>query len=79
MDLWLCQCSGGRIYLGKDDAGEIVGLKNSKKLLEELPNKIRDHLGLVPAINLLKGTSKNPCIEFPNTRFETPKFRHSVF
>lgn len=59
---WICgfaNAQGGRIYLGKDDAGEIVGLKNSKKLLEELPNKIRDHLGLVPAINLLNENGKD--------------------
>ena len=59
---WICgfaNAQGGRIYLGKDDAGQIVGLKNSKKLLEELPNKIRDHLGLVPAINLLNENGKD--------------------
>ena len=45
---WICgfaNAQGGRIYIGKDDAGRIVGLKDSKELLEDLPNKIRDHLG----------------------------------
>ncbi len=53
---WICgfaNAQGGRIYIGKDDAGQITGLKNAKKLLEDLPNKIRDHLGLMPHINLL--------------------------
>jgi ATP-dependent DNA helicase RecG len=52
---WICgfaNAQGGRIFIGKDNMGNIVGLKNAKKFLEELPNKIRDHLGLMPQINL---------------------------
>jgi ATP-dependent DNA helicase RecG len=45
---------GGRIYIGVNDSGQVSGLKNAGKLLEELPNKIRDHLGLMPQINLLQ-------------------------
>ena len=43
---------GGKIYIGKDDAGKNIGLPNARKLLEDLPNNIRNHLGLVPTINL---------------------------
>ena len=53
---WICgfaNAQGGRIFIGKDDAGKVTGLKNAKKLLEDLPNKIRDQLGLMPHINLL--------------------------
>ncbi len=53
---WVCgfaNAQGGRIYIGKDDSGRASGLKNAKKLLEDLPNKIRDQLGLMPQINLL--------------------------
>ena len=49
---------GGRISIGKDDTGKIVGLKNAKKLLEDLPNKIRDQMGLMPQINLLEEGDK---------------------
>jgi len=52
---WVCgfaNAQGGRIYLGKDDSGCVVGLPNVKKLSEDLPNKIRDQLGLMPHINL---------------------------
>ena len=52
---WVCgfaNARGGRIQIGKDDSGRVVGLANAEKLLEELPNKIRDHLGLMPHINL---------------------------
>ncbi len=44
---WVCgfaSAQGGRRFIGKDDAGKVIGLKNAKKLLEELPNKIRDQL-----------------------------------
>ena len=45
---------GGKIVLGKDDKGRIVGLKNSKKLLEDIPNKVRDILGILVDVNLRK-------------------------
>jgi ATP-dependent DNA helicase RecG len=58
---WVCgfaNAQGGRIFIGKDDTGNVIGLKNAKKLLEELPNKIRDHLGLMPHINLQEEDDK---------------------
>lgn len=59
---WICgfaNAQGGRIYIGKDDSGQAVGLTNSTKLLEDLPNKIRDHLGLMPHINLIQESGKS--------------------
>lgn len=50
---------GGRIYISKDDKGRIVGLKNSQKLLEDLPNKIHSHLGLMRDVNLLHENGKD--------------------
>lgn len=58
---WICgfaNAQGGRIFVGKDDSGKTVGLKNARKLLEDLPNKIRDLLGLMPDINLLENDGK---------------------
>ena len=58
---WICgfaNAKGGRIYIGKDDQGKTVGLENAKKLLEELPNRIRDQLGLMPHINLEQEKNK---------------------
>lgn len=49
---------GGRIYIGMDDTGKVSGIKNPKKLLEDLPNKIRDQLGLMPEVNLLHADKK---------------------
>lgn len=43
---------GGTIYIGKDDNGKIVGISDYKKLMEHLPNKIRDILGIIVEVNL---------------------------
>ena len=58
---WICgfaNAQGGTLYIGKNDAGEIVGVKNSRKLLEDLPNKIRDALGIIVPIRLLENSGK---------------------
>ncbi len=31
---------GGKLYIGIEDNGDVIGLKHSKKLLEDIPNKI---------------------------------------
>jgi ATP-dependent DNA helicase RecG len=52
---WLCgfaNASGGSIFIGKDDNGNVVGLSDSKRLLEEIPNKVRDVLGILTDVNL---------------------------
>ncbi|MCE1169557.1 MAG: putative DNA binding domain-containing protein [Sphingobacteriia bacterium] len=52
---WICgfaNAQGGTLYIGKDDNGNVVGVKNAKKLLEELPNKITTILGIVAPVNL---------------------------
>jgi len=52
---WICgfaNAQGGTLYIGKDDNGNVVGLQNAKKLLEELPNKITTVLGIVADVNL---------------------------
>lgn len=58
---WVCgfaNAQGGRLVIGKDNAGKIVGISNAKKLLEDLPNKIRDLLGIMVAVNLKKVQGK---------------------
>lgn len=51
---------GGTLYIGINDNGNAVGLKNIKKLLEDLPNKIINRLGIIPGIRV---ESKNS-VEF---------------
>ena len=57
---WVCgfaNAQGGRIYIGVRDDGEVVGVANSKKLIEDIPNKIQDTMGIIADVNLLKKNS----------------------
>ncbi|MFW6124310.1 MAG: ATP-binding protein [Acidobacteriota bacterium] len=45
---------GGELMIGVGDKGEPLGLKNSTKLLEDIPNRIRNKLGIIPSIKLEK-------------------------
>lgn len=38
----------------KGDDGTVIGIKNSKKLSEDIPNKIQNKLGIVADVNLFK-------------------------
>ena len=54
---WICgyaNAQGGKIYIGCDDDGKVVGLPNARKLLEDVPNKIRDAMGIIVGVNLLE-------------------------
>lgn len=56
---WICgfaNAQGGVLYIGKNDRGQVVGLENSRKLLEEIPNKVRDLLGILVDVNLRSET-----------------------
>lgn len=47
---WICgfaNAQGGKMYIGINDKGEPVGVENIKKLLEDIPNKVRDKLGII--------------------------------
>jgi ATP-dependent DNA helicase RecG len=49
---------GGNLIIGVDDDGNLVGMKNSKKLLEDIPNKVRNKLGIIPSVNIEKRKNK---------------------
>ncbi len=54
---WICgfaNAQGGKIYIGTRDDGTVIGVNNSKKLLEDIPNKIQNKLGIVADVNLLE-------------------------
>lgn len=54
---WICgfaNAQDGCIYIGVDDDKKVVGVKDSKRLMEDIPNKIVTHLGIVADVNLLK-------------------------
>ena len=47
---WICgfaNTTGGLLYIGVDDNGKVVGLGNTaQSLLDKLPGKIKDSLGI---------------------------------
>ena len=43
---------GGTLIIGKDDKGKIVGIADYKKMMDDLPNKIKNHLGITASVNL---------------------------
>ena len=52
---WICGFAngqGGRLEIGRNNDGVVVGLPNYKKLLDDLPNKIKSTMGIVPSVNL---------------------------
>jgi ATP-dependent DNA helicase RecG len=52
---WICgfaNANGGIIYVGKDDNGNIVGVADYKKLMDEIPNKVKDLMGILIDVNL---------------------------
>ena len=64
-DEWLravcafANAEGGTLVIGRNDQGMAVGLKDARKLLEELPNKVRDVLGVMVEVNLRLGRGKD--------------------
>lgn len=42
--------SGGILILGKDDDGTVYGLKSPEKLMEDIPNGVKDKLRFIPAL-----------------------------
>lgn len=52
---WICgfaNAQGGTLFIGIDDKGNTKHLDNARKLLEDLPNQVRDLLGLMVDVNL---------------------------
>lgn len=50
---------GGTLYIGIDDKGNAVGVTDVRKLLETLPNKVRDTLGIVVEVSHKRKDNKD--------------------
>jgi ATP-dependent DNA helicase RecG len=53
---WICgfaNAQGGTLYIGINDNGIVSGVDDAEKLLEDIPNKVRDVLGIMVNVNLL--------------------------
>jgi ATP-dependent DNA helicase RecG len=58
---WVCgfaNAQGGLIFIGKDDNGNVVGIDDYKKLMDDIPNKIRNSIGIMVEVNLHEETGK---------------------
>ncbi|MBR5906820.1 MAG: putative DNA binding domain-containing protein [Bacteroidales bacterium] len=60
---WICgfaNANGGKIYIGvKDDyPHDVIDIPNVDKLMEDIPNKVRDILGIMVDVNLLHAGKK---------------------
>ena len=50
---WVCafaNADGGVLEIGRNNRGVAVGVPNAARLLEEIPNKARDILGILVAV-----------------------------
>lgn len=58
---WVCgfaNAQGGLIFIGKDDNGNVVGIDDYKKLMDDIPNKIRNSIGIMVEVNLHEEAGK---------------------
>jgi len=49
---------GGKLFIGIADDGSVTGVKNIKKLLEDIPNKAINYLGIIVDIHLVEEHGK---------------------
>ncbi len=58
---WICgfaNAQGGTLFIGKNDKGVVTGTLSISKLMEAIPNKVRDILGIIIDVNLIKENGK---------------------
>ena len=60
---WVCgyaNAKGGTLYIGIEDGTKVpVGVKKANKLMEDIPNTIRNTMGIVADVTLLKKSGKD--------------------
>lgn len=59
---WICgfaNAQGGTLYIGIDDNGNVVGIQDAKKLLEDIPNKVINYMGIVADVDLFQENGKD--------------------
>lgn len=71
---WICgfaNANGGKLLIGVDNKGNITGIENPADLLEQLPNKLRDILGVYAEVNLHSEKGKH-YLEIIIPRYDVP-------
>lgn len=59
---WICgfaNAQGGTLYIGKNDKGEVVGVADAKRLLEDIPNKVKNTMGIIVDVDLMTEEGKS--------------------
>ncbi|RAV28520.1 ATP-binding protein [Sinomicrobium soli] len=59
---WVCgfaNAQGGVIFIGKDDNGNVSGIDDHKRLMDDIPNKIRNAMGITVEVNLHEESGKH--------------------
>ncbi|GHV67623.1 ATP-dependent DNA helicase [Bacteroidia bacterium] len=59
---WVCgfaNAQGGKIYIGKNDVGEVIGVEDYKRLMDDIPNKIKNLMGITAEVNLLQDSDNH--------------------
>lgn len=54
---WICgfaNADGGKILIGVNDDGTVCGVSDAKRLIEDIPNKVKNALAIVPHVSLLE-------------------------
>lgn len=69
---------GETLLVGVNDHGQVVGIVYAKRLMEELPNKIQNVLGIVSDVNLRQQEGK-AYIEIVTLPYEMPVAYHGEY
>ena len=78
---WICgfaNAQGGTIFIGKDDKGSVVGIEKHQKLMDDIPSKITNHLGIISDINLHEERGKY-YIEIVTYPYDVPISYHGAY
>lgn len=77
---WICgmaNSNGGILYIGLNDKGQAIGLEEAEKLLKELPNKIKNTLGIIAKVKLIE--KEIPYISIQVDKYPIPISYHGKF
>lgn len=78
---WICgfaNARGGRIYIGKDDDGRVTDVSDYRRLMEDIPNKVLNHLGIICDVNLHEEEGKH-FIEIVVPPYDVPISYHGKY
>ena len=78
---WICgfaNAQGGVIYIGVNDQGQVIGVSQAAKLLEEIPSKISSHLGIVCDVNLKQQQGRS-YLEIHTPPYQVPISYHGEY